>query len=131
MTNLDQQTEVLITEVTPVKENTESVLSSIADNVGIEINDNVRNFIDETAKIESGIYDNPLTVVNPVTQATGMYQFIETEKTNSVETGLNRLSAKKKDGSYVYFDELPEWVEEAKKHKDVTKLDEDQQTAYF
>ena len=128
---LDQQTEVLIAEVTPVKENTESVLSSIADNVGMEINDNVRNFIDETAKIESGIYDNPLTVVNPVTQATGMYQFVETEENNSVETGLNRLSAKKKDGSYVYFDELPEWVEEAKKHKDVTKLDEDQQTALF
>ena len=51
MTNLDQQTEVLITEVTPVKENTESVLSSIADNVGIEINDNVRDFIQEFVEV--------------------------------------------------------------------------------
>ena len=29
------------------------------------------------------------------------------------------------------LDKLPEWINETKKHKDVTKLNKDQQTALF
>ena len=123
--------------LTPI---TNNVLNVISDSAGIEINDNIRNFIDETAKAETGGESNPLTARNPLTNAGGKFQFIERqyhpleEKSlnNSLTTGLNRLSATKEDGSYVYFeDELPSWVEEAKKHKDVTLLDNDQQTALF
>ena len=115
--------------LTPI---TNNVLNVISDNAGIEINDNIRNFIDETAKAETGGESNPLTARNPLTNAGGKFQFIESENNNSLTTGLNRLSATKEDGSYVYFeDELPSWVEEAKKHKDVTLLDNDQQTALF
>ena len=98
---------------------------------GINLTNNLAQFIYETAQAESGMFDNPLTVVNPKTRASGMYQFIETEDNNSLTTGLNRLSATKEDGSYVYFDKLPEWINETKKHKDVTKLNKDQQTALF
>ena len=98
---------------------------------GINLTNNLAKFIYETAQAESGMFDNPLTVVNPETGASGMYQFIETEDNNSLTTGLNRLSATKEDGSYVYFDKLPEWINETKKHKDVTKLNKDQQTALF
>ena len=111
-------------------ENTADILA-VMDERGISINENIQKFIDETAQAESGIASDPLTSRNPTTGAEGMFQFIETEYNNSFTTGLNRLSAKKKDGSYVYFNELPEWIEEAKKHKDVTKLNKDQQTALF
>jgi len=114
--------------LTPITNNILSVISSNAD---IEINDNVRDFIDETARAESGGEENPLVAKNPMTNASGKFQFIESENNNSFTTGLNRLSATKEDGSYVYFDELPSWVEEARNHKDVTLLDNDQQTALF
>ena len=62
----------------------------------------------------------------------GKFQFIESENNDSLTKGLNKLSATKEDGSYVYFDdELPSWIEETRVHKDVTKLDNDQQTALF
>ena len=115
--------------LTPVTNNVLNVISESAD---IEINDNVRNFIDETAIAESGGEENPLVARNPLTNAMGKFQFIESENNDSVTTGLNRLSATKEDGSYVYFeDELPSWVEEARNHKDITLLDNDQQTALF
>ena len=114
--------------LTPITNNILSVISSNAD---IEINDNVRDFINETAQAESGGEKNPLVAKNPLTNAGGKFQFIESKNNNSFTTGLNRLSAKKEDGSYVYFDELPSWVEEARNHKDVTLLDNDQQTALF
>jgi hypothetical protein len=114
--------------LTPITNNILSVISSNAD---IEINDNVRDFINETAQAESGGEENPLVARNPLTNAMGKFQFIESENNDSVTTGLNRLSATKEDGSYVYFDELPSWVEEARNHKDVTLLDNDQQTALF
>mgnify|MGYP001181741114 FL=1 len=111
---------------------TDKILNVIGENANIEINQNVRNFIDETAKAESGGEANPLTAVNPLTNAMGKFQFIESENNDSLTTGLNRLSATKEDGSYVYFDdELPSWIEETRVHKDVTKLDNDQQTALF
>ena len=125
MTSTNNQTD----EVIGMK-NTADILA-VMDERGISINENIQKFIDETAQAESGISDNPTTVKSPITGAAGIFQFIETEKNNSFTTGLNRLSAKKKDGSYVYFNELPEWIEEAKKHKDVTKLNKDQQTALF
>jgi len=114
--------------LTPITNNILSVISSNAD---IEINDNVRDFINETAQAESGGEENPLVAKNPLTNAGGKFQFIESKNNNSFTTGLNRLSATKEDGSYVYFDELPSWVEEARNHKDVTLLDNDQQTALF
>jgi len=114
--------------LTPI---TNSVLSVISSNADIEINENVKDFINETAKAESGGEENALVARNPLTNAGGKFQFIESEDNNSFTTGLNRLSATKEDGSYVYFDELPSWVEEAQNHKDVTKLDNDQQTALF
>lgn len=110
---------------------TNNILNVISDSADIEINDNVRDFIDETARAESGGEENPLVAKNPMTNASGKFQFIESENNNSFTTGLNRLSATKEDGSYVYFDELPSWVEEARNHKDVTLLDNDQQTALF
>ena len=115
--------------LTPI---TNNVLNVISDNANIEINDNIRSFIDETAIAESGGEENPLVARNPVTDAGGKFQFIESEDNNSFTTGLNRLSATKEDGSYVYFEnELPSWVEEARNHKDITLLDNDQQTALF
>ena len=115
--------------LTPI---TNNVLNVISDNAGIEINDNVKDFINETAQAESGGEENPLVARNPLTDAGGKFQFIENEDNNSLTTGLNRLSATKEDGSYVYFeDELPSWVEEARNHKDITLLDNDQQTALF
>ena len=114
--------------LTPI---TNNVLNVISENADIEINDNVRSFIDETAIAESGGEENPLVARNPLTNAGGKFQFIESENNNSLTTGLNRLSATKEDGSYVYFDKLPEWINETKKHKDVTKLNKDQQTALF
>ena len=110
---------------------TNNILNVISDSADIEINDNVRDFIDETARAESGGEENPLIAKNPMTNASGKFQFIESENNNSFTTGLNRLSATKEDRSYVYFDELPSWVEEARNHKDVTLLDNDQQTALF
>ena len=98
---------------------------------GVPVSDNTAQFIYETAIAESGTAKNPLTVKNPMTQAAGIYQFIESKQNNSLSTALNRISAKDNDGKYVYFDELPEWVNETKKHKDVTKLNKDQQTALF
>jgi len=98
---------------------------------GINLTDNIAQFIYETAIAESGTAENPLTVKNPLTQAAGIYQFIENDKNNSVTTALNRISTKDNDGNYIYFDELPEWINETKKHKDITKLNKDQQTALF
>ena len=115
--------------LTPI---TNNVLNVISENADIEINDNVRDFINETAQAESGVAENPLVARNPLTNAGGKFQFIESENNNSLTTGLNRLSATKEDGSYVYFEnELPSWIEEARNHKDVTLLDNDQQTALF
>ena len=115
--------------LTPI---TNNILGVISENADIEINENVKDFINETAKAESGGEENPLVARNPLTNAGGKFQFVESETNNSFTTGLNRLSATKGDGSYVYFDdELPPWIEEAKNHKDVTLLDNDQQTALF
>ena len=110
---------------------TNNILNVISESANIEINQDVIDFIDETAKAETGGESNALVARNPVTNAGGKFQFIESENNNSFTTGLNRLSAKKEDGSYVYFDELPSWVEEARNHKDITLLDNDQQTALF
>lgn len=114
--------------LTPI---TNNILDVIGESANIEINQNVIDFIDETARAETGGESNALVARNPVTNASGKFQFIESDNNNSFTTGLNRLSATKEDGSYVYFDELPSWVEEARNHKDITLLDNDQQTALF
>ena len=108
---LDAQTDEVLIETEVVDSTpeilapfTNNILKVIEENADIEINDNIKNFINETAQA-----------------------FLD----ESFTTGLNRLSAKKEDGSYVYFDKLPLWVEQAQNHKDVTKLDNDQQTALF
>ena len=136
---LDDQTDTVMSEKvidsTPeiLAPFTNNILDVIRDSADIEINDNVKNFINETAYAESGSFPDPLTVRNKDTNAGGKFQFIESENNNSLTVGLNRLSAEKEDGSgYVYFDgELPQWVIEAQNHKDVTKLDNDQQTSLF
>ena len=110
---------------------TNNILNVISSDANIKINDNIKNFINETAQAESGGERNPLVAKNPLTNASGKFQFIESKNNNSFTTGLNRLSATKKDGSYIYFDKLPSWVEEAKNHKDITLLNNDQQTALF
>ena len=156
--NLNNQTDALLSNINKYGENinkygknTANILNVIRKSANININDNFINFIDETAKVESGIYENPLSAINLDTGAAGKYQFIERrfrdEKgneiiNNSVTTALNRLSAVKLDGSgeYVYFKgKLPSWIKEAKKNigddglnkTDITKLDDDKQTALF
>ena len=56
---------------------TNNILNVISDSADIEINDNVRDFIDETARAESGGEENPLVAKNPMTNASGKFQFIE------------------------------------------------------
>ena len=99
--------------LTPI---TNNVLSVISENADIEINDNVRSFIDETAIAESGGEENPLVARNPLTNAMGKFQFIESENNDSVTTGLNRLSATKEDGSFVYFED-DGWAEDKESYK--------------
>ena len=65
---------------------TDKILNVIGENANIEINQNIRNFIDETAKAESGGEANPLTAVNPLTNAMGKFQFIESENNDSLTT---------------------------------------------
>ena len=131
---LDAQTDEVLIETEVVDSTpeilaplTNNILKVIEENADIEINDNIKNFINETAQAESGGSENPLTTKSEYSSAGGKFQFLD----DSFTTGLNRLSAKKEDGSYVYFDKLPLWVEQAQNHKDVTKLDNDQQTALF
>ena len=73
--------------LTPI---TNNVLNVISENADLEINDNVRDFINETAQAESGVAENPLVARNPLTNAGGKFQFIESENNNSLTTGLNR-----------------------------------------
>ena len=60
--------------LTPI---TNNVLNVISENADIEINDNVRSFIDVTAIAESGGEENPLVARNPLTNAGGKFQFVE------------------------------------------------------
>ena len=139
---LDDQTDTVMSEKvidsTPeiLAPFTNNILDVIRDSADIEINDNVKNFINETAYAESGSFPDPLTVKSKYSTAKGKFQFLD----GSFITGLNRLSAEKLDnfgepikGDYVYFEKnkLPEWIGKAFEHLDVAQLDNDQQTALF
>lgn len=85
---------------------------------------------DKTAMAES---DNGKNTVSDISSARGVYQFLTKDQGVDPETGQRRLSAFEVGLNRLVqtLGEEPEWVIEARKHRDPNLLTRDQQDALF